>query len=109
MFFDEAGDIPPSVQVKLLRVLEQHEVTPVGDARPRPSSVSRDRRHQSRPAARVSTVRLAAGAFRQDLYFRLAVFEIALPPLRAGPRTFRCWPSGFCNVWTATTGASERF
>jgi len=77
VFFDEAGDIPQSVQVKLLRVLEQHEVTPVGDTRPRTCSfrviaaTNRDLRGEIR-----------RGTFREDLYFRLAVFEIALPPLR---------------------------
>jgi len=77
VFFDEAGDIPASVQVKLLRVLEQHEVTPVGETQPRTSSfrviaaTNRDLRGEIR-----------GGAFREDLYFRLAVFEIALPPLR---------------------------
>ncbi len=76
-FFDEASDIPPSVQVKLLRVLEQHEVTPVGDTRPRASdfravaATNRDLRRD-----------FHNGEFRQDLYFRLAVFEIHLPPLR---------------------------
>src|SRR5690606_15583969 len=77
VFFDEAGDIPLSVQVKLLRVLEQHEVTPVGETRPRQTgfrvvaATNRDLRAEC-----------AAGRFRQDLYFRLAVFEIHLPPLR---------------------------
>jgi two-component system nitrogen regulation response regulator GlnG len=77
VFFDEAGDIPASVQVKLLRVLEQHEVTPVGETQPRSSAfrviaaTNRDLRNEIR-----------SGAFREDLYFRLAVFEIALPPLR---------------------------
>lgn len=76
-FFDEAGDIPLSVQVKLLRALEQQEVTPVGDARPRQTSfrviaaTHRDLRRE-----------IKAGRFREDLYFRLAVFEIHLPPLR---------------------------
>jgi two-component system nitrogen regulation response regulator GlnG len=76
VFFDEAADIPPNVQVKLLRVLEQHEVTPVGDTRPRKTkfrviaATNRDLRRE-----------FASGAFRQDLYFRLAVFDIALPPL----------------------------
>ncbi len=76
VFFDEAADIPANVQVKLLRVLEQHEVTPVGDTRPRPSAfrviaaTSRDLRRE-----------FQAGGFRQDLYFRLAVFEISLPSL----------------------------
>jgi len=77
VFFDEAGDIPLPVQVKLLRALEQREVVPVGDAQPRPSSfrvlaaTHRDLREEVRK-----------GNFREDLFFRLAVFEIHLPPLR---------------------------
>ncbi len=77
VFFDEAGDIPPPVQVKLLRVLEQHEVTPVGSAQPRATAfrviaaTNRDLRGD-----------LAETALRRDLYFRLAAFEIVLPPLR---------------------------
>jgi two-component system nitrogen regulation response regulator GlnG len=76
-FFDEAGDIPLNVQVKLLRVLEQHELTPVGDSRAKPAdfrviaATNRDLRAECR-----------AGRFREDLFFRLAVFEIQLPPLR---------------------------
>jgi DNA-binding NtrC family response regulator len=77
VFFDEAGDIPPAVQVKLLRVLEQYEVTPVGSAQARTTSfrviaaTNRDL-HQGEDSP-----------LRRDLYFRLAAFEIALPPLRA--------------------------
>ena len=77
VFFDEAADIPLGTQVKLLRVLEQHELTPVGETRVRPTNfrtiaaTSRDLRKEFR-----------TGAFRQDLYFRLATFEIVLPPLR---------------------------
>jgi two-component system nitrogen regulation response regulator GlnG len=77
VFFDEAGDIPLSVQVKLLRVLEQQEVTLVGDTQPRRTSfrviaaTNRDLRKEC-----------AEERFRQDLFFRLAVFEIQLPPLR---------------------------
>ncbi len=77
VFFDETADIPLSVQVKLLRVLEQQEVTAVGDTRPRQTSfrvvaaTNRDLRKKC-----------AEGRFRQDLFFRLAVFEIVLPPLR---------------------------
>jgi two-component system nitrogen regulation response regulator GlnG len=77
VFFDEANDIPPAVQVKLLRVLEQHEVTPVGSAE--------SRRTSFRVIAATNRDLSAAGhdsPLRRDLYFRLAAFEIALPPLR---------------------------
>ncbi|HUY36820.1 MAG TPA: sigma-54 dependent transcriptional regulator [Pirellulales bacterium] len=77
VFFDEAGDIPLPVQVKLLRALEQQETTPVGAVDPRPTAfrvvaaTHRDLRREVRD-----------GNFREDLYFRLAVFEIPLPALR---------------------------
>jgi DNA-binding NtrC family response regulator len=77
VFFDEAGDIPLAAQVKLLRVLEQQEVTPVGDAAPRRTSfrvIAATNRNLREDCAQ--------GLFRQDLFFRLAVFEIHLPPLR---------------------------
>src|SRR5262249_46925758 len=77
VFFDEAGDIPLSVQVKLLRVLEQQEVTPVGDTQPRRTTF---------PVIAATNPDLrkecAEQRFRPDLFFRLAVFEIQLPPLR---------------------------
>jgi DNA-binding NtrC family response regulator len=75
VFFDEAGDIPPNVQAKLLRVLEQQEVTPVGSAESRKSSFRVI-------AATGAPVRGDRPALRRDLYYRLAAFEIALPPLR---------------------------
>lgn len=80
VFFDEMGDIPPSVQVKLLRVLEQHEVTPVGDTRPRPCNF-----RMIAATNRDLVQCLHEGTFRRDLYFRLASYEISLPPLRQRP------------------------
>lgn len=77
VFFDEAADVPLATQVKLLRVLEQRELTPVGETRVRKTdfrtiaATNRDLRQE-----------FASGKFRQDLYFRLAIFEITLPPLR---------------------------
>ena len=95
VFFDEAGDIPLSVQVKLLRVLEQHEVAPVGDTRPRRTSfrvvaaTNRDLRKDC-----------AEGRFRQDLFFRLAVFEIVLPPLRERREEIPQLAERFLHRWT---------
>jgi two-component system nitrogen regulation response regulator GlnG len=77
VLLDEVGDIPPALQVKLLRAIEHREVTPVGDARPRPIDI-RVIAATNRPL----TDLMAAGQFREDLYFRLSVFPIHLPPLR---------------------------
>jgi two-component system nitrogen regulation response regulator GlnG len=77
VFFDEIGDIPLGVQVKLLRVLEQHEVTPVGDATPR-----KTRFRVIAATNRDLAKSVEQGTFREDLFFRLDGFEIVLPPLR---------------------------
>jgi len=77
VLLDEIGEMPVSLQSKLLRVLEQKEFYPVGSARPRPLA--------ARIIASTNQNLKAAtkdGRFREDLYFRLAVFEIDLPPLR---------------------------
>jgi two-component system nitrogen regulation response regulator GlnG len=77
ILLDELGDVPPAVQVKLLRAIEHREVTPVGEARPRPIDV-RFLAATNRPLGAL----MAAGQFREDLYFRLSVFPIHVPPLR---------------------------
>ena len=77
VLLDEIGDVPLAMQVKLLRAIEHREVTPVGDARPRPIDV-RFLAATNRPLARL----MAEGEFREDLYFRLCVFPIHTPPLR---------------------------
>ena len=77
VFFDEVGDIPPQIQVKLLRVLEQREVLPVGDTRPRPADFRiLAATHRNLDQA------LQDGSLREDFYYRLAGAEIQLPPLR---------------------------
>ncbi len=80
VLLDEIGDVPPAVQVKLLRAIEHREVTPVGDARPRPINV-RFLAATNRPLDEL----MAAGEFREDLFFRLSVFPIRVPPLRVRP------------------------
>ena len=76
LFLDEIGDMPPPMQAKILRVLQDRVVTPVG-GRPAPVAV------RVVAATHRDLPRLVAdGGFRQDLYYRLNVVPIALPPLR---------------------------
>jgi two-component system nitrogen regulation response regulator GlnG len=77
VFFDELADVPLSVQVKLLRVLEHNEVMPVGSNQSQPLNIRvLAATHQDLER------RVAEGRFRHDLFFRLNVFQILLPPLR---------------------------
>lgn len=77
IFLDELADIPLSVQVKLLRVLEHNEIMPVGGNQPQALDIRIiSATHQDLPS------RVAEGKFRHDLFFRLNVFQIHLPPLR---------------------------
>jgi two-component system nitrogen regulation response regulator GlnG len=77
VLLDEIADTSPGLQVKLLRALEQREVTPVGDSRSRPIDV-----RVIAATNRLLPEVIAAGEFREDLFFRLSVFQIQLPPLR---------------------------
>ncbi|GIW82755.1 MAG: hypothetical protein KatS3mg105_4562 [Gemmatales bacterium] len=77
VFLDELADIPLPVQVKLLRVLEHNEVLPVGGNQPQPLNI----RILSATHRDLSKC-VAEGTFRHDLYYRLNVFQIHLPPLR---------------------------
>ena len=80
VFLDELADIPLPVQVKLLRVLEHNEV-----CRSAATSRSRWTCASWRPRIRIWNGCVAEGRFRHDLFFRLNVFRIHLPPLRERP------------------------
>jgi two-component system nitrogen regulation response regulator GlnG len=77
LFLDEVADIPLATQAKLLRVLEQRELLPVGSSQP----VQTDFRMLSATHQDLQKL-VEAGKFRHDLYFRLCAFEIYMPPLR---------------------------
>jgi DNA-binding NtrC family response regulator len=77
IFLDEIGEIPPETQVRLLRVIQEREFTPLGDTTPRRVDV------RIIAATNIELKEaVKQGTFREDLYYRLAVVPIELPPLR---------------------------
>jgi len=99
IFLDEIGDMPVSLQVKLLRVLEDGCVTPVGSA----ESIKVDVRVIAATNADLAS-RIAAGSFRQDLYFRLARYTVSTPPLRERLEDVPMLVSHFLHLFASEMG-----
>jgi len=110
IFLDEIGEMPPLLQVRLLRVLEEHAVTPVGETRAQPVDVRVIAATHAALAARV-----AQGEFREDLYYRLNVIPIEkiilpsksrdeLPPILAGLQWIWTHPTLKQAVFTLLIG-----
>jgi transcriptional regulator with GAF, ATPase, and Fis domain len=98
LFLDEIGDLPHEMQIKLLRVLEEHEIERLGNPRP----IHVDTRIIAATHRKLED-RIADGTFREDLYYRLNVFPISVPPLRERGDDV------VLLVWRFVTEFSKRF
>jgi DNA-binding NtrC family response regulator len=105
LVLDEIGDISPMLQAKLLRVLQEKEIKPLGDNRTHKVDV-RIVAATNRDLAR----RMAMGAFRDDLYYRLNVVSIRMPSLRDIPEDIPLIANHFLALYCAQAGvAPKRF
>ncbi|MGC3990004.1 MAG: sigma-54 dependent transcriptional regulator [Chthoniobacteraceae bacterium] len=99
LFLDEIGDMPAQLQAKLLRVLEDGMITPVG--------ASQAKKVDVRIIAATNAdldAQIASGVFRQDLYFRLARYIVQTPPLRERPEDIPLLASHFVKILSAEMG-----
>jgi transcriptional regulator with PAS, ATPase and Fis domain len=99
LFLDEIGDMPLTMQAKLLRVLELREVTPIGASRPVPVDIriiAATHQHLEQY--------IAEGKFREDLFYRLNVIPIHLPPLREREGDVALLTHYFLNLHTSRIG-----
>jgi transcriptional regulator with GAF, ATPase, and Fis domain len=102
LFLDEIGDLPPDLQPKLLRVLEDGSFSPVGSTNTRRVDVRLlSATNQDLPT------RVARREFRQDLYFRLAQFTVSVPPLRDRPEDIPLLAEHFLEMFAAEMGRTR--
>jgi len=103
LFLDEIGDMAPSTQAKLLRVLQDKEFTRVGGAKP----IKADVRIVA-ATHRALEREIQAGRFREDLFFRLNVIRIEMPPLRERPEDVEELARHFSAAFARELGRPER-
>ncbi len=101
LFLDEIGDLPAEIQAKLLRLLQEREYERVGETRPRKANVriiaatNRDLRRA-----------VSEGKFREDLFYRLNVISISLPPLRDRTSDIAQLANGYLKFFAGHAGKS---
>ncbi len=103
LFLDEIGDISPALQAKMLRVLQEGEFIPVGSTRPKRVDV----RFVAATNKNLEK-EVAAGRFREDLFYRLNVISLQLPPLRERIEDIEPLARHFLNQRVSKTGCSAR-
>ncbi len=103
LLLDEVGELPPSAQVKLLRAIQEGEVEPVGARK----AVKVDVRIIS-ATNRDLIAEVKEGRFREDLFYRLHVFPITVPPLRARPADIPALTRHFLALFAAEEGKPIR-
>ncbi len=103
LFLDEVGEMPASLQVKLLRALQEREVTPLGATKPVPF----DARIVSATNRNLEEDSLSQ-KFRDDLYYRLAVISLTLPPLRERREDVPLLARFFVQKYSRALGIPER-
>lgn len=103
LFLDEIGELPPAMQSKLLRVIQEKTVTPVGDTRSYPVDV-RFICATNRDLAGM----VKSGTFREDLYFRINVITFHLPPLRKRPTDIMPLARHFLNQQAMIYGETPK-
>ena len=104
ILLDEAGEMPPSLQVKLLRVLENREIARVGS-----TSVKRTDARVVAATHRDLSALVREGKFREDLLYRLNVVEIEMPPLRERPADLMLLARSFLDRSNEKHGRDRRF
>ena len=104
LFLDEVGELPPALQVKLLRVLQDRKVRPLGGS----TEVEVDVRVVAATNRDVES-EVEAGTFREDLFYRLNVIRIEVPPLRERPEDIPVLAGYFLQKHTALQGRRLEF
>jgi two-component system response regulator AtoC len=103
VFLDEVGELPPALQAKLLRVLQEEEVRPLGEAKARRIDV-----RVIAATARRLDAEIAAGRFREDLFYRLNVVHLEVPPLRERPMDIPLLADHFLAHFSSALGKPLR-